>query len=272
MECVQFPDEILSPFITCFWYHKDVSFDYSRDKLLPDGTVQLIIDLTPEPKKLYASETSLCYTEFTKAWISGGHTKYIVIEAAKKSSMIGIAFKPGGAYNFFNIPLSEIKNQVVPLADFAPHILSQLRDAIMERETPDEKFAVLSGCMHSLLRDRNQTNPVMQYSFRMLQQSASDISIRTLADKTGYTQKHLISLFERYTGLTPKEYQRLCRFQNVLKQIENMQSLSWASVAGSCGYYDQSHFIHDFKKFSGINPVQYLRSKGDYFGYIPLYE
>ncbi len=271
MECVQFPDEILSPFITCFWYHKDVSFDYSRDKLLPDGTVQLIIDLTPEPKKLYASETSLCYTEFTKAWISGGHTKYIVIEAAKKSSMIGIAFKPGGAYNFFNIPLSEIKNQVVPLADFAPHILSQLRDAIMERETPDEKFAVLSGCMHSLLRDRNQTNPVMQYSFRMLQQSASDISIRTLADKTGYTQKHLISLFERYTGLTPKEYQRLCRFQNVLKQIETEQSLSWASVAGSCGYYDQSHFIHDFKKFSGINPVQYLRTKGDYFGYIPLY-
>lgn len=270
IECIKFPDAALSPFINFFWYHQDATFEYSRDKLLPDGTVQLIIDLTPSPKKLFHSEYSSEFTEYTCAWISGGHTKYIVIEAAKNSNMIGVAFKPGGSYNFFGIPMSEIKNRVVSLSDFAPQLLSPLRDLLLEKQTPDEKFSVLAAFMTRLLKDRSEMNPVIQYAVQTLSTHSKSISISSLAEKTGYSQKHLISLFEKHTGLSPKQYQRLCRFQNVLREIETKKSINWVDIAGSCGYYDQSHFIHDFQKFSGINPEQYIKTKGDYFGYIPL--
>ena len=73
------------------------------------------------------------------------------------------------------------------------------------------------------------------------------------------TQKHLISQFKKFVGLTPKNYQRIQRFNEIFMQMQNDQFLSWSDIALQCGYSDQSHFIREFKHFSGFNPESYLK-------------
>src|SRR5690606_16522561 len=95
-------------------------------------------------------------------------------------------------------------------------------------------------------------------------------SLKEQVRQTGYSHKHIISLFERYVGLTPKYFARIAKFHEVLKCVEQEQHISWTSIANEYGFYDQAHFIHEFKEFSGVNPSGYLLAKGETFNYLPV--
>ena len=77
----------------------------------------------------------------------------------------------------------------------------------------------------------------------------------------GYSksQKHLIDQFKKYVGLTPKYYQRMLRFNEILRQIHQSKKIEWAQIAYQFEYTDQSHFIKEFKHFSGINPQKFIQ-------------
>jgi methylphosphotriester-DNA--protein-cysteine methyltransferase len=92
--------------------------------------------------------------------------------------------------------------------------------------------------------------------------------MRATADALNISHKHFIEDFRRVTGLTPKLYCRIQRFQRVLSAIKSCKEIEWAAVAVNCGYFDQAHFIGDFTAFSGVNPSAYIRHRLDYPGFI----
>jgi AraC-like DNA-binding protein len=93
-----------------------------------------------------------------------------------------------------------------------------------------------------------------------------------LADQIGISSRRFIQLFSNEVGLTPKLFTRVRRFQQVLQNIQTGAELSWVDMAASCGYFDQAHFIHDFKEFSGINPSTYLAQKTGHLNHVPIHE
>jgi AraC-like DNA-binding protein len=76
--------------------------------------------------------------------------------------------------------------------------------------------------------------------------------------ETGLSERRFIEVFHEQVGLTPKAFCRVRRFQRVLKSVHGAREVDWAQVALDCGYYDQPHFIHDFRGFSGLTPAQYV--------------
>ncbi len=86
------------------------------------------------------------------------------------------------------------------------------------------------------------------------------------------SHKHFIAQFRRHVGLTPKLFCRIRRFQQVLTQVASRRTVEWADVAYSCGYYDQAHFVHDFQRFSGLNPSTYLSERPEYPNFVPVGE
>ena len=80
-----------------------------------------------------------------------------------------------------------------------------------------------------------------------------------IIDNYPNTQKHLIDQFKKYIGLTPKYYQRILRFNEILQQIQKKENITWTQIAYQCGYSDQSHFIKEFKHFSGFNPKEFIQ-------------
>jgi transcriptional regulator GlxA family with amidase domain len=95
-------------------------------------------------------------------------------------------------------------------------------------------------------------------------------AVADVTDRIGLSPRRFIQVFADEVGLTPKLFCRVQRFQEVLGLVERRRRVDWVQVALDCGHYDQSHFIHDFRAFSGLNPTKYLRIRGDHRNHVPL--
>jgi AraC-like DNA-binding protein len=94
--------------------------------------------------------------------------------------------------------------------------------------------------------------------------------LHQLSDEIGYSQKHFIDLFRQQVGVTPKQYIKIMRFQKAICAIERERFISWNRISLESGYYDQAHFIHDFKHFSRFTPNEYMKRKAATLNYVPV--
>jgi len=267
---LHFPKLPLSQFVENIWYVQGQHVDYAREKILPDGAIELIIDLDSWPKKIFDDEiTTDRYRTVKRAWISGERTRYIVI-GTDNTHLIGIRFKPGGAYPFFGFPISELSEYVTELDLIWGRLVYDIRDRLLEIESPEEKLQRLESFLLEQVKLSLVPNKSIAFAVQQLQNSPQFLAIRDLAAQIGITQKHLITQFEKVVGLRPKSFARVAKFTKVLNVIEQQKQVEWTSIAYECGYYDQAHFIKEFHTFSGLNPSAYLTRRGDYLGYIPL--
>lgn len=264
---IHIPVPSLSPFMEHFFYYEGHYASHTMEKFLPDGSMDLLIDLTEKPKKLFHDEEGSSYSTYNKSWISGMKTNFILIDASV-TSMIGVHFRPGGVYPFFNFPVAELNDATVEMDAIWNTEIHSIRDAILNAVSIEEKFAILEN--HFINKKRCEANPLVAYAVAQLQHSPQVWTIEKLSQKTGVTGKHLISLFKKYVGLSPKQVAKIARFQKVIQLIEQQRTIEWTSLAYECGYYDQAHFIHDFRSFSGINPSAYLMQRGEFINYLPV--
>jgi AraC-like DNA-binding protein len=267
---LHFPQLPLSQFVENIWLVEGFVADYTREKILPDGAIELIIDLDTKPKAIFDDETSDQFRTVTKGWISGERTRYIVIGAHENQQMVGIRFRPGGAYPFFRFPISELSEAVTELEFIWGGLVDEIRNQLVEAPTPEEKLRRLESFLLRQAQRSLEANRLISYAVNQLQHSPQFLAIRDLASSIGITQKHLISQFEKVVGLRPKSFARVCKFQKVVNLIEKESEIEWAGIAYECGYYDQAHFIKEFQTFSGLNPSAYLSQRGEYVNYIPI--
>lgn len=266
---IHIPSPPLAYFIEHFFYYDGFHAEHMMEKFLPDGSVDLLIDLTETPKKLFYNEEGTAYSTFRKSWISGMKTEYILIDASV-SNMIGVHFKPGGCYPFIDFPMAGLNNLTIEVDLVWGNEIHSIRDAILHEPVIEGRFKILENYFLQKGKNKMDNHALVQYSVTQLMQSPQVWTIKNLSNKTGITQKHLITLFKKYVGLSPKMFSRINKFQKVIKLVERQQKVDWASLAYECGYYDQAHFIREFQAFSGINPISYLEKRGPYRNYLPI--
>ena len=266
---VHTPAQPLSQFIDFFFYYEGFHAKHAMEKFLPDGSIDLLIDLSETPKKLFADEEGSAYTTFKKSWISGMKTDYILIDASV-SNMIGAHFKPGGCYPFVDFPMAELNNMTVELDTVWGNEIHSIREAILHEPVIEKRFAILEDFFLAKGKNKMEGHVLIRYSVNQLMQSPQVWTIKNLSDKTGITQKHLIHLFKKYVGLSPKMFSRINKFQKVIQLVDRQQKVDWSLLSFECGYYDQAHFIKEFQAFSGVNPVLYLEKRGPFRNYLPI--
>jgi AraC-like DNA-binding protein len=259
----------LSEFVEYFWFYRDLALEHSIEKLLPNAAVELIIDLSPSPKKLYDRNDLTRYTECRRAWISGMQRQYIVIGVEWGSSMMGLHFRTGGAAPFFDFPISELTGSVIELDLIWKEEMRSLRDRLLQEAKVSRKFDLLEGYLMAKARGRFTADISVQEALRQLR-SCPALGLKQLAMQIGLSQKELIARFDRRIGLTPKFTSRIFRFQKALAAIHRGAADDWADVAQQFGYYDQPHFIHDFREFAGMTPTEYARQRTPDPDYIVL--
>jgi AraC-like DNA-binding protein len=172
---------------------------------------------------------------------------------------VGVSFKPGGAYRFLHLPLSELQNQVVSLDAIWGGFAAEIRERLYLAPTIQARFALLEELLLARLREAPQGLKAVQYAVGEVARVHGALSIRELSNRVGMSQKHLITQFRKMVGCTPKELARLYRFAQVLEGIDPIQPVDWTLVAHQFYFHDQSHFIRDFKEFTGHTPTDYLR-------------
>jgi len=246
--------------VESIFYYKDFQPDHSIERVVPTGHVFLIFELDGMERHTFDNDTLKPNACYRNVWLSGVHRNYLSISAHQNSEMFVIQFKAFGAHPFLHFPMDQIANTVVAGSDILDGALLQLRDDISTAATPADKFSIADRWLESRFNGRLEAPKSIVEMVNHLQAKPAAKHKEIIGEFSG-TQKHLISQFKRFIGITPKQFQRVVRFNDVLVQMQNNQFLSWSEVAHQCGYADQSHFIREFKHFSGFNPESFLKKE-----------
>ncbi len=260
----------LNQFIDSFIYYRDYNPIHSVDRFLPDGNINVVIDLTDYPKYIYDNETLKEIQACQHVWFSGIRNRYITIPSGKDSEMFIINFKKGRAYPFVQMPLDELTDSVVDGDLVLTKEIMNMREIILSLSETSQKFVYAEQHLLKQFGSRLDPNPFVDFAVDKIIHAPNQFTMATLSRKVGYSQKHFIQMFRENVGVTPKAFLRIVRFQRAIQEIEASKRINWSSMALDCGYYDQAHFINDFKDFSGFTPQQYLLQKNDQLNYVPI--
>ncbi len=264
------PRPPLNEFIELLWFHEDYNCDHRLERVLPDGSMELIINLRDEDRHVFDRITRRPRQSYRRSWLSGPHSEFIVIDTARDASMIGVHFRPGGANAFFGLPLDELRNSVVNLDALWNGSAQSLRDQLLEAPSPSAKFRVLEGALLARWRAATSHHRAVAYALGCFMREAESVTIGKMMGEIGLSRRRFIEVFTQQVGLTPKMFCRVRRFQRAINQVHRSPKVIWADVAMECGYYDQSHFINNFKEFCGVTPVDYLEERPEYPNFIPI--
>ena len=263
------PAAPLSDFVALFWLYEGYVQPHARERVLPDGSVELVVSLAESESRVYERGAMGCRT-FRNGVMAGARSEFLVIDTASQASVMGVHFKPGGAYPFLRMPASELHNAVVALDDLWGTTAAELRERLLAAATAEAKFHLLEQTLLAQARRPLARHRAVAYALDELQRERHARSISDVTDETGLSARRFIQVFSEEVGLTPKLFCRVRRFQQVLSLIHTAAQINWADVAVRCGYFDQAHFIHDFQAFSGINPTTYLAHKTPHLNHVPL--
>lgn len=248
----------ISKYIESIFHFKDLIPDHSIERVVPTGHISIIFELDGMSRNTFNNDTLKPNKTFSKVWISGMHKKYISISAHQKSEMFVIQFKPFGAYPFFHFPVQELTERIVSAEEIFGNEILNLREEILGGEMSEEKFDIAEKWLKvKFQQDKTPSIELLRIMTEL--QTESVVNYGKIVANYSKTQKHLIDQFKKYVGLTPKYYQRILRFNEILQQIHQSEKIEWSQVAYQCEYSDQSHFIKEFKHFSGINPQKFIQ-------------
>ncbi|TYP72129.1 helix-turn-helix domain-containing protein [Aquimarina intermedia] len=249
----------LAAYIESIFYYKGYKPDHSVERVVPTGHVFIIFELNGFEYHTFDSDTLQPNGSYKNVWVSGMHKEYLSISAHQNSEMLVIQFKTDGAYPFLQLPIHKLNNKVIAAQELFGAEILVLREQILKAENATEKFNWVEAWLTQKIAvnkipDGTVVNVLKQLKTKPLTDS------REIIASYPNTQKHLIHQFKKYFGLTPKVFHRIFRFNELLKKLQNKQPLIWAQIAYEFGYSDQSHFIKEFKEFSGFNPQEFIKS------------
>ena len=251
------PSPPLNFYINRFYYLND-SVPSHREKILPLPAIDLKINFGGVFQVYDTDHGRPCAT-LTESWALGLWSTYHIVDWPLDVQCVGVSFKPGGAYPFLGLPLSELQNQIVPLDTIWGSFAVEIRERLYAAPTIQARFDMLEQLLHARLCEVPLGLKAVQYAMAEIALRHGALSIRELSESMGMSQKHLIVQFKQMVGFTPKELGRLYRFADILASIDLTQPVDWTLVAHQFYYHDQSHFIRDFKEFTGHTPTDYLR-------------
>jgi AraC-like DNA-binding protein len=246
------PDNRLKHYIKCYYYYESGSAVAFEDTVFPSGSMEIIFNLGSGHWQTAAGNTPP-----VELW--GQITQPLAIRSLGPNIMLGIRFRPHGAALFLKEKADAFNNQVVDYRDIAGKPVTTLHAQLLETATQPERKALIDTFLLNKLekiRQRPEQLNIVHDVMHELHREDFFEKIDTIASRYGISSRYLQKLFLQYTGLTPKLYSKINRFQHSLKLVTKKEA-PLTSIAYDCGYFDQSHFIREFKSFTGTTPGGY---------------
>ncbi len=264
------PRPPLARFVQQIWYWQSDPQPHAFERLLPNGEATIIFNLNDDPIRNYNPARLECFETLGLASVSGAHTRPFILDTTQATHVIGIQFRPGGAFPFFTPPSSELQNAHVALDTLWPGRANSIREQLLEAPGIDAMFGILERELFAALTRPLDLHPAVCYALHQFCRESHAIAVAAVTDRLGLSPRRFIRLFHDQVGVTPKAFCRVRRFQRVLSAIRDAQTVQWSQIALDAGYYDQSHFIHDFQEFSGFTPAAYLKLATPHLNHVPL--
>jgi len=262
-----FPSCQLKPFINYYWIvelnNPYIDISYSQ-RIVPNGMTELFFHFGD---KLISSKENI-KTTHPAISISGQTTSFFDVFQTGKTGFISILFKPHSVKLFFDLSPVEISNEIIDLNLIIKNEAKIILEKIEEIKDNSIRIQIIENFLIKQYKEKNTYNfNRLSNCFKSIHITKGNIKISDLAKITCLSDKQFYRVFLEYTGISPKEFIKIIRVQNALAQLQQNKQKDLFQMAISCGYYDQSHFIKDFKILTGFTPKEYLESQNIYPDY-----
>ena len=232
-----------------------------RERILPSGTIELVINLLQDQIRIDKTMHSARVQTFSGAVLSGTYAAAFEIDAMQHAAMMGVHFRPAGAFAVLGVPSTEFTDAHVDVAAvWGDGAARELRERLCAATTHRARFRYLEGVLLKRLGTSRRLHPVVPFALRCFGPDGSGAPVRDVARRSGLSHRRLLTIFRSQVGLAPKQFCRILRFQHAHLVAQRTGRVNWAEVALTCGFYDQAHLTHDFRRLSGLTPTQYERA------------
>jgi len=255
---------ILGPLVKALHYH-EVDLPFGLERIMPNGQAHLMVNLAEDEFRTYGRARLDEISKHSGAVVAGPHARSVVIDTRAQCRLAAVEFRNGGASRFFEMPMTDISDQVVEIQDLWRRDGALLRERLLDAPSPYAKLCVLEKALVEHLRLR--FDPAIPYAMTALRGGAP---VSAIAIGLGLSPRTLERRFRFQVGITPKRFARVARLQRVLRAARRSARPDWSRLAAEHGFTDQAHLIHDFRDLADIKPSEYKPHSRKRNNHVPI--
>jgi AraC-like DNA-binding protein len=252
------PGNALKPFVHCFWILEVHQAMASIERIVPDGRPELVIH-SGDPFEKWSPQQGLWQKQAPTLFI-GQAREPVLLRTGLKSEVVGVRFRPAGAERFLKFCMAETTNQIFDLTELPLTSAKELTEQVSCCRSSEERLKFVKKFLENRLLD-SSPDLLLHHIIRFISERYGSIELRDIAREFHISERQIERRFQNGVGLNPKYFARIVRFQSVLKAGRDRSQWNLTDLAMRFGYFDQSHFIKEFKQFSGLAPSQYFEER-----------
>ncbi|MCK6264510.1 helix-turn-helix domain-containing protein [Vibrio sp. ZSDE26] len=251
------PHPDLESLISCYWTLDVPSAeDTQRQRIIPDGTIEMAFILGDDIKR-YTSEDNFIIQP--RSMVLGQTIDPFYIEPTGYVNTFSIRFYPYGFANFVALPLRTLANKETPIDTlFDEKTAKELEQGIIQAVDTKQRIEIIESFLLKKLSSQVMVNTIVSTTVDALLATKGSSSINEILKEDLSKRRQLERMFVKKIGVSPKQLGKLIRLQSALKMLLNEEGENLTNIAYEHDYYDQAHFIKDFKAFTGVAPKEFL--------------
>ncbi len=255
------PVKPLEDYIQYFWILEDFKDNETNKifKIIPDGLPALIFQKGPN---LFFDKED---TAMPQLFLYGQSTKYTVHKVTGCFGIMGVYLQPTALKTLFNIDAFELNNQNV----FLEHVIDEpILEQLVDATSVNERIDILTCFFLRLIQRTKCNNGKAEFASILLQKGKT---LKEIQVEINISERSLERLIKQYVGMSPKMFSRIIRFQTGLNTLRRADFRSLTELAYIADYFDQSHYIKEFREFTGTNPKDFMLSTNEHLANFPLW-
>lgn len=254
------PHKDLETIVKYYWTLK-VPFDPTnqKQKIIPDGCIEMTFNFGDKIKR-FISENE--YIINPDAMVMGQRTKSYDILPIGNVDTIAICFYPHGFSNFINTPLETIVDKEIPISElFGRTEANALEQLIMNATTTEMRIKIIETFLLKRLNEQSTISNIVKSTVDTILKTNGTKNISNILNNNLSKRRQLERHFKKQIGISPKQLSKVIRLQAALQMLLNKKDETLTELAYENEYFDQNHFIKDFKELIGVTPKEFIQNE-----------
>jgi len=249
------PQEALAAFIKCYWtLNAPKQGTEERQRIVPDGCMEMIFHAGDLYRQYLADGSFVLQPTY---FVFGQITQPLDIAATGETRIFSVRFHPDGCLPFINMPIADMDNKAIALEELYGDKGKLLGESVCAAKEVTTQINLVENFLLQQIQQKETSDRIAALSVQTLLDLKGQLTVDELADQLQVHRRLLERRFASVIGLSPKQLAKIIRLQATLKMMGEGKYDNLTALAYENGYFDQAHFIKDFKEFTGVTPGEF---------------
>ncbi|MFK7906445.1 MAG: DUF6597 domain-containing transcriptional factor [Chitinophagales bacterium] len=249
------PHEDLAALVKCYWtLESPKEKTPQKNTIVPDGCMKMIFHYGDLYKHYTENGESVM---LPKCLLIGQLTRPYIVEPTGETGTFFVCFHPNGFLPFATFPIKEMENTAIPLEKLFGKDGQEIEQKILNANTTSERISLIEAFLLKRLTSAETVDQIVKSTVETILTANGQLSVNELSKQNSINRRQLLRKFSSAIGLSPKQLSKTIRLQASLKILLTKKITSLTDLAYENEYYDQAHFIKDFKEFTGLTPKEF---------------